>query len=146
MELRVNIQDVRSSGTDQRDLSWGGNEQKDQTIQQTKQIKEKDGFIAKGLFVNLGRSVISQATSRVGTYTGNYMLQNNLNNITSVLTAVGAVLTLNPLAISMVVLSNVSTALDYGVKLTQSNIEAEGLARLTGTANINRSRASGNRI
>jgi hypothetical protein len=146
MELKVNIQDARSYAPDQRDLSWGGNQQKDQTIQQTQQIKEKDGLIAKGLFVNLGRSVISQATSRIGTYTGDYMLQNNLNNITSVLTAVGAVLTGNPLAISMVALSTVSTAIDYGVKLTQSNIEAEALARLTGTANINRSRASGNRI
>jgi hypothetical protein len=145
MELKVNIQDARSSGTDQRDLSWSGNEQKDQTIQQTQQVKQKDGLISQGLFLSLGKSVFSQIAGRIGTYTGDYMIQNNINNLLNAGTTIAAVVTLNPVAIGLTILSLTANVTDYQMKVVQSNTQSEALARLTGTSASNRSRGSGSR-
>jgi hypothetical protein len=132
---------------DERDLSWKGSDQKrkDPTQPRSSVLNFKN-LVQGGYAFNLGRQVFTTATGRIGQYTGNYLIQNRVNNALTSLSILGALASGNPTAIISATIQIGVTMADFNMKITQANIEAEGIQKLTNISTTLRSRGSGPRL
>ena len=144
-DINVTFNNDKES-VDSRDLSWAGKDQQDKDIANTKKQVSKNASLTNGLAFGAGRQIFMNAVGRYGSYTGDYMAQNKINNAFSILGVAAALYTMNPLAIAAVSIDTAFKILDYNVDVTKSNIEAEALQNLAGISAVNRSRGGGGKV
>lgn len=132
---------------EERDLSWKGQDQKRKDATGPKgSVLNFKNLVQGGYAYNLGRQVFTSATGRVGQYTGNYILQNQINNVLTGITLATGVLSGNPVAVIGSLVQIGISAIDLNTKITQSNVEAGSIQRLTGISATLRSRGGGLKI
>jgi hypothetical protein len=136
---------------EERDLNWKGQDQKRKDTTGAKgSVLTFKNLIQGGYAYNLGRQVFTTVTGRIGQYTGNYMIQNQINNVLSGITIIGGiaggVIAGNPIAVASAILQIGITAADFNQKITVANIEAEGIQKLTNISTALRSRGAGSRL
>lgn len=147
MDNKISVTfDNEQAQAESRDLSWNGKEQANKDLTDSKKIIERNKAIVDGLVFNLGRQVFMSGLGRYGQYTGDYITQNKINNAFTMVSFIGAFATGNPLAIAGAVIDFGFRIADFNAKVTQSNIEAQGIQDLGGISATARSRGSGSKI
>lgn len=131
-------------------LHWATPEDMAESHPASQRTQNLSDIINAGFAFNLGKTTFATISTRVGTYTGNYMQQNALNNL---MTGVGGIAVLAASASTMSLLPIITYVgsaalhgLDYQMQITQSDIQAKALANLIGYSSSNRSRGAGGKI
>lgn len=133
----------------ENDTRWNAPEQKNEAQPSHHVNQTKDVLMTQYAF-DLGKRIAIQGISRIGAYTGNYITQNQINNIAN-LTSIGAqvavgIATGNPLPVVSAVLSLGASYIDYTVSIEKSNIQSDIMLKLTGNSSFNASRTRGRKI
>jgi hypothetical protein len=132
---------------DDRDLNWKGADQQRQDNGQPKQsVLNFKNLVQNGYAYNAGRQIFTTATGRIGSYTGNYILQNQVNNILAGVSIIGGLASGNPTAVISGLIQIGTTIADFNVKISQANVEASSIQQLTGISTASRSRGRGARL
>ena len=127
------------------DYSWAAPDQK-QTPQQNPRTENIKGALASGFGFQIARTGITTITGRIGEYTGNYLQQNQVNNLFNGASLIGGLITGNPVVTVMTLFNTAVQMADFQAGLAKANQEAEGLSKLVGTSVYNRSRGNGGRV
>lgn len=147
MDNKISVTfDNEQAQADNRDLSWNGKDQGSKDLKDSQKIADRNSALVNGLVFNLGKQVFMSSIGRYGQYTGDYLAQNKINNAFTMVGFIGAFATGNPLAIAGAVIDVGFRLADYGVKVTQSNIEARALQDLGGISATLRSRGTGGKV
>lgn len=133
-----------------KDRSWEAPEKKAQQDDMMMGASTKQGAAALGTIAfQLGVSGATNIMNRVGTYTGNLIAQNKLNNAmfsTQIIGAVAMAFMGNPLPIIMTGFQTAVKAVDYQMEITKYNTAASIMKEMTGYSASNRGRAPGGKI
>lgn len=145
-DIKVNFGSQDPSAIqDTRDIHWAEGEK----VSALKS-PEKTSALIEALSVNyafdLGKRAFSTITGRIGSYTGDYLLQNRVNNFTTLGQLGLSLATGNPVMIANSIINIGIGAADLQMNMTKANIEASSLASLTNTSTVNRSRGTGGKI
>lgn len=131
------------------DTHWGSPIERNNAMPSghTNQIKQ---MLNTGFVFNLGRQGFNIATGRIGSYTGDYITQNKVNNalaITGILSTIAlSIATANPLPIVSSGISLATSAMDYEQSVRIANAKAGILSQITNTTVIGKGRGSGQRL
>jgi hypothetical protein len=145
-DIKVNFgsQDP-SSIQDTRDIHWFDAEKAAML-----KSPEKTEGILQALSVNyafdLGKRAFSTVAGRIGSYTGDYLLQNRVNNFVALGSLGLSIATGNPVMIANSLINIGVGAADLQMGMTKANVEASVLGNLTNTSATNRSRGTGGKI
>lgn len=109
------------------------------------ETKEDDAAIKRSavktnILMSMGRRTVGYATNRIGYWTGNSQLQDDINSAMSVV-SMGAAIIANPaLGIAMAAFSLATQAIDQAQKVKWENRQAVEYQRRSGNYLVNRSR------
>lgn len=115
-------------------------------VNQSKERKEKTDQIGQGLLFNVAKQAAFGVIGRIGSYTGDYIMANQINNMTTVGSLLFAFATGNPVAIATTVFQTSMSMMDYENQRYKANITSQNLSMITGTSATNRSRGKGGKV
>lgn len=137
------------NGPFEDDNQWNPPEAQRKRQFQTQEGENNGSRLANSFGFQLVKTGIVTISQRVGAYTGNYIAQNAIDNMATVLGYSGSIAMAvagNPIPLLMEAVSTGIRMADYQAGVTKGNIQAQILSQLTGTSASNRSRGSGGKI
>lgn len=145
-DIKVNFgsQDP-SSIQDTRDIHWEAPE-KSSMLKSPEKTEGIKNALSTNYAFDLGKRAISTVAGRIGSYTGDYLLQNRVNNFAALGSLGISIASGNPVMIANSIINIGVGAADLQMSMSKANVEASTLASLTNTSATNRSRGSGGKI
>lgn len=134
------------AGGEAVDQNWEAPEVSQKSKPNRTTENSKSAILSSAFGFRLGKQALHATTSRIGSYTGDYMTQNRIASFTNMTMLGISLATGNPVAIAMTVASTAMSMADTFENINKGNVQANMLSSITSTSASNRSRGTGGKI